>query len=147
MTLVETMMATLVTAVGVAGVAGLLVTSARTASLAELQSQATDLASAELETIRSLDYDLIGIAPTAPDFVASVDGLTTVTVVGDLIEPLEKVELDGEVFVIERSVTWVVVGADREAYKLVAVEVEFEGPSGRRQVVVQTGVHEGLSGG
>lgn len=147
-TLVETMVASLIMAVGVMGVVSLLITTARTASVADLQSAATDLAVAELETIRSLDYDLVGIAPTADGYVSAVGDLPTVTEpLGNVIEPLDVLELDGVVYVIERSVTWAPAAGQAQAYKLVEVTVEYETPAGTRQVEIQTGLHEGLTDG
>ena len=146
-TVVEMMVASFLLGLGVMGVAALLVTSARTAAIAEAQSDASALATGELEIIRSFDYALVGIDPSSDGYLPSVEGRPTVTESeGNLVEARDKLEVDGTVYGIERSVTWATVGADLEAYKIVRITVEWESRAGVRSLNVQTGLHEGLFG-
>lgn len=145
-TVIEMLVASFVLGIGVVGVAALLITSARTTSLAETQSDASALARSELEIVRSFDYDDVGIATTADGFVSKFDGRPTVTEsAGNLVEARGKVEVAETIFGIQRSVTWATVGRDERAYKIVVVIVEWETPAGPRTLQVQTGLHEGLT--
>lgn len=145
--IVEMLIASFVLGLGVMGVATLLVAGARTASIAEAQRDATAVTSGELEILRSLDYDTVGIDPSAKGYAPEVDGLPTVTEIGkNLVDPLGEVTVDGVVFNIERSVTWAKLGSDARAYKIVVVEVIWDTQSGQRSLTMQTGLHEGLTG-
>lgn len=141
------LVASFVLGLGVMGVATLLLTSARTASVAEAQRDATTVVSGELEIIRSLDYANVGIESSAKGYLPEVDGRPTVTETGkNLVEPLGQVTLDNVVFEIERSVTWASVGTDTRAYKIVVIDVVWAASSGQRSLTMQTGLHEGLAG-
>lgn len=145
-TVIEMLVASFVLGLGVMGVAVLLISSARTASLAETQSDASALARSELEIIRSFDYSEVGIATGASGYVPTFDGLPTVTEsAGNLVEALDKVAIDETTFGIQRSVTWATVGSDQKAYKIVVVIIEWSTPSGPRTLQVQTGLHQGLT--
>ncbi len=147
-TIIEMMVAPFVLRLGVVGVASLLVLSARTATLAEVQSDATAIAVREIETIRSLDYSTVGVAAESKGFLPVVDGLPTVTEsVDNLVAPIGETIIGDVVFGITRSVTWATVGEDEKAYKIVTVVVEWESSSGIESITVQTGVHDGMSGG
>ncbi len=146
-TVVEMMAAVFVLAIGVMSVSALLVTSARTAAIAEAQSDASALATGELEIIRSYDYGLIGIDPSSEGYTPSFEDRPTVTELdGNLVQAQDKVEFDDTVYGITRSVTWATVGDNREAYKVVRIDVFWESRAGSRSVTVQTGLHEGLFG-
>lgn len=146
-TIVEMLVASFILGLGIMGVAGLIVASSRNAGMAETQNDASALANGELEIIRSLDYDFVGIATSADGYVREVDGLPTVSeAAGNLVEPYNKVSVDDQTFVIERSVTWATVSDNREAYKIVRIVVFWETTAGSRSLTVQTGLHEGLFG-
>lgn len=145
-TVIEMLVASFVLGLGVVGVAALLISSARTTSLAEVQSDASALARSELEIIRSFDYNEVGIATAADGYVPTFDGLPTVTEsAGNLVEARGKVEVSETTFGIQRSVTWATVGRDEKAYKVVVVIVEWNTPAGPRTLRVQTGLHQGLT--
>lgn len=146
-TVVEMLAAVFVLAIGVMSVSALLVTSARTAAIAEAQSDASALATGELEILRSYDYALIGIDPSSEGYAPSFEDRPTVTEEdGNLVQAQDKVEVDDTVYGITRSVTWATVGENREAYKIVRIDVSWESRAGSRSVTVQTGLHEGLFG-
>lgn len=146
-TVVEMMVASFLLGLGVLGVTALLVSSARTAAIAEAQNDASALATGELEIVRSYNYELVGIDPSSDGYAAEVDDRPTVTERdGNLVDATEKVELDDTVYLIERSVTWATVGSNREAYKIVRIVVSWDTNVGVRSLTVQTGLHEGLFG-
>lgn len=145
-TIVEMLVSSFVLALGVLGVAALLSHSARTVAQADVQRDATSIATGELEIIRSLDYDMVGIEASAVGYTPTVEGLPTVTeAAGNLVEPVTKVVVNGVTFQIERSITWASIDSNRTAYKVAIVVVEWESPSGRQSISMQTGLHEGLS--
>lgn len=147
-TVVELLMASLIVGLGVMGVSGLFVASARSTAVAEHQADATDIATGELEIIRSLPYEDIGIATSAPGYVPTVDGRPTVTETGaNLVAPVGVVSRRGVDFQIERSVTWITAGVSDRSYKLVVVTVDWETEDGQRSIRLQTGVYEGASRG
>lgn len=143
-TIVEMLVTAFLLSVGVMGAVTVLATSARTTAVADTQGDATALASSELEVLRSLDYDVVGIEPSASGYLPTFDGLPTVTESTNLVEPLGEVIVDGVTFRVERSATWATVGLDTQAYKVVTVVVDWESTAGPRSIVVQTGLHEGL---
>jgi len=144
-TIVEMLAAIFILGVGVMGVATLMVASARTAAVAEAERDASVLATGEIEIIRSLDYELIGIDPSADGYAPTVEDRPTVTEPADnRIRPVETIEIGTRSFKVERSVTWASVGDNREAYKIVRVVVSWESNVGVRSHTVQTGLHEGL---
>ncbi len=148
MTIVELLVASLILGLGVMGVSALFVASARSATIAEVQADATDIAAGEIEVIRSLPYDQVGIATSASGYQPEVDGRPTVTEPGaNLITPEERVERDGDPFLVERSVTWMTPADPGAVYKLVLVRVSWETTAGTRQVELQTGLYEGAGRG
>jgi hypothetical protein len=143
-TIVEMLIATFILGVGVVGAASLFVASAESVSVSRGQADATDIATGEVEVIRSWPYETVGIDVASDGYVPTVDGRQTITEPsGNRVEPNEIVERDGVDYVIERSVTWAVVGADPQAYKVVTVTVTWQAPGGERSVTVQTGRYEG----
>lgn len=145
-TVVELLVASLLLGVGVLGVAGLFVASARSTSVVESQADATDIATGEIELIRSLPYEEIGIAVSAPGYQPQVDGRPTVTEAGgNRVFPTGTVSRDGIDFGIERSVTWIEAGTSGRSYKLVVIDVTWRTASGDRSVTLQTGLYEGTT--
>jgi hypothetical protein len=147
-TVVEMLVASFLLGVGVMGVAVLFVASARSGAVADRQADATDVASGELEIIRAMAYDEVGIASDADGYVPIVDGRPTVTEPGpNLVLPLGTANRDGITYDIERSVTWVEAGTTGTEFKTVVVSVRWDSTAGERQVTLQTGLYEGSSGG
>ncbi len=139
-TIVEMLVATFILGVGVMGAASLFVASAESASVSRSQADATDIATGDVEEIRSWPFDAVGIDVTADGYVPVVEGRQTVSEPTDnRVEPTETVERDGVEFEVDRSVTWARVGADRQAYKIVTVTVTWQAHGGERSVTVQTG--------
>lgn len=145
--IVEVLVSVFVLSIGVLGALSLLVSSSRAAGVADVRSAATDLAAAELETIRSLDYEIVGISIAASGYVPDVDGRPTVTEATNAVEPLGDVVREGTRFSIQRSVVWETVGAERQAFKIVSVVVSWDSTAGRAEIELQTGLHPGLANG
>ena len=147
-TVVEMLVATFLLGVGVMGVAALFVASARSVAVADRQADATDVASGELEIIRSMAYDEVGIASDADGYVPTVDGRNTVTEPGlNLVLPLGSTLRDGTTFDIERSVTWAPAGATGQEFKTVIVTVRWDSSAGERTVTIQTGLYQAVGSG
>ena len=141
------LMAVFILALGVVGIASLFIASTRLGTVASVERDASDVASTELEIVRSASFDSIGISPSAAGYRAQVDGLPTVTEEdANVVEPMGAVAIDGVDFVITRSVVWATLGADTNAYKIVTITVEWQTVAGQRSIDLQTGIHEGLSG-
>jgi len=139
-TIVEMLMATFILGVGVVGAATLFVASAETVSVSRTQADANDIATSEIEVIRSWPYETVGIDLAADGYVPTVDGRQTVTGPSEnRVVPIDVVDRDGVDFEVDRSITWAVVGADPQAYKIVTVTVIWQAPGGERSVTVQTG--------
>lgn len=139
----ELLVASLILGLGVMAVSALFVASDRSGAAAQIQIDATDLASAEIEIIRSLPYDQVGIATGAPGYEPEVDGRPTVTEAGtNSVVGKEEVKRGDNVFVVQRSVTWMKTEVSGSAYKLVVIRVWWETSSGSRNVELQTGVYE-----
>lgn len=141
------LVASFILGLGVVGVASLMVASSRLGAVASADRDAAAVASAELEIVRSLAYETIGIATTAEGYVASVDDRPTVTESGDnVVEPVGVMTLGDTDFELARSVVWASVGSDDRAYKIVTIDVSWMTSSGVRSVTVRTGLHEGSTG-
>ena len=147
-TVVEMLVATFILGLGVMGVASLFVTGARSLEVSERQADATDVATSELEIIRALNYENLGIASSSDGYVPTFDGRETVTVdEKNLVEAISSITRAGTDFKVERSVTWAVVGSNKRAYKIIVVTVRWGTPAGERSVSTQTGRYEGTAGG
>ncbi len=141
LTVVEMLVATMIVALGVVGASSVFVLSARSTAAAGTRSDAATVLASEIEAIRALPYEAIGIGPSQPGYEAIVDGRTTVTTGTAAVEPTGSVDVGGQVFEIDRAVTWVVVGTEREAYKLVRVTVNWRDAAGDHDVSAQTGIY------
>lgn len=140
LTVVEMLVATMIVAIGVVGASSVFVLSARSTAAAGTRSEAAAVLAADLESIRALPFDAVGIDPTSVGYVASVDGRPTVSGGADLVEPLEVVEVGDQEFRVARAVTWVTIGAEPEGYKLVRVTVSWTDSAGDHDIAAQTGI-------
>lgn len=146
-TVVEMLMATMILGVGVLGVSSLFVTSSRAGSTAEARTTAAEFVTAELERIRSWPFETVGVSPSAPGFVAAVDGRPTVVEEAEnRIVPEEVVERNGFDFEVERAVTWASLPGQPEAYKVVTVSVTWTAGGLAQSVTMQTGLYRGGGG-
>lgn len=142
-TVVEMLVASLVLAIGIAGIATVFVASADSVSLARQQAVASDLAAGEVEIIRALPYEHVGISVSADGYVGMFDGRRTVTEPSaNRVEPIGDTTQDGVDFEIRRSVTWESIGDDAEGYKVVTVSVRWAAVAPERSVTIQTGLFE-----
>lgn len=146
-TIFEMLVATFILGVAIAGTAGLLLSASQTSAASRHRTAATRLGVEELEAIRSMPFQAIGIATTDPAFVSEFRGEPTVSNPGEnRVEAAGVVESDGLEYQIERHVTWASVTAagllvDR-AYKTVTVGVTWLDRTGSHTVWHQTGIHE-----
>lgn len=140
LSLVEVIVATMIMGIGIAGAASVLATSSRTVAAADHRSQASSLATSEMESIRAMPYSLVRIDPTAVGYQASYGGRPTVTIAtaatdgpgldtGDpdidtlyddipvpdnlsfTVIPTSTIEVAGSDYTVIRHVTWAPVGS------------------------------------
>lgn len=130
----------MIVALGVVGASSVFVLSARSTAAAGTRSDAAAVLSSEMETIRALPYDAVGIDPSSPGYVVSVEGRATVSGGADVIAPMGAVEVGGQDFVVDRAVTWVVVGSEPQGYKLVRITVSWTDAAGDHDISAQTGI-------
>lgn len=140
-TLVEMLVASFILAVGIAGVATIFIASAESVAVVQGQADATDVATGEVEIIRSMPYGEVGISVAADGYEPVVAGRRTVTEAAtNRVEPLGQVIRAGVDFRIDRSVTWEPIGGNPDGYKVVSITVRWDAPAGERSVAVQTGL-------
>lgn len=105
------------------------------ATAADRRVQATALATSDIETLRSMPYERIGLAAGTAGFVPRFEGADTVEVDAPAFEPTAEVGANGTTFRIVRHVTWATVsptgGTDIiGGYKHLVVDVSWPGPRG-----------------
>ena len=105
------------------------------ATAADRRVQATALATSDIETLRSMPYERIGLAAGTAGFVPRFEGADTVEVDAPAFEPTTEVGANGTTFRIVRHVTWATVsptgGTDIiGGYKHLVVDVSWPGPRG-----------------
>ena len=117
--------------------------AARTAEAGELRTTASEIGVGEIERIRALPYDGVGIDPADPDHVSAFDGAPTVSNPGaDLVDPRDAIDVDGSTFDVVRHVTWqpIDVGGSpvAEGFKAVAVSVSWTDATGDHTIWHET---------
>jgi Tfp pilus assembly protein PilV len=149
--MVEVIVATMLLAVGVVAVVGSLGAASGAAATGRHRSEAARIAANELEAIRAMPYDLVGIAPSNADYVARFEGRPTVTEAGNRVTPRGEVSAGGITFEIRRQVTWggVEVGGSlfADAYKHATIVVTWADPAGDHALRLDSGFYEVASSG
>jgi hypothetical protein len=142
----EVLVTTMLLALGVGAVVGTLGAAGEATASGRHQSVAAGLASGELEAIRAVAYDDVGIAPSDPGYVPRFESRNTVTEAVNRVEPLDQVEVDGTTFDLRRHVTWspIDVGPTRiaEGYKRLTVIVTWEDGTGDHRLRLDSGLYE-----
>ena len=143
--IVEVMVATLLLSVGVLALLTSVGAAERATAAGDRRSIAVRMATGELEVIRSLPYDEIGIATGDAGHVARFEGRPTVTETHNRVEAIGRLIDGSTTFEVRRHVTWapVDVGGSRIAtgYKLATVIVTWTDPAGRHEVRQDTGLY------
>ena len=144
LSLLEVTVAIALLAMGVMATTSAVDSSSRAAGSGRYRTAATSVAERELETMRSLDYELIGLSPAAPGFVPDFDGHATVTADPAVISPTDVVSDEGIDFDVTRHVTWAAVTSSEgftvdDAYKLLTVVVAWT-DHGSRSVRLDAGI-------
>ena len=150
-TLVELLVTITVLAVGIVGVMQVLLGTMQVSSSTDARARATAIATGEVEALRGLPYESLGLAATAPGYRATFDGATTVTL-GEAqagTTPLgADVTHSGETFSVRRDVVWTdatIQGAapHDDVIKRVVVTVSWQERSGTRTVRQESTVYPG----
>ncbi len=144
MTLIEVVVAMALLASGVVGaVAGFDRVANATAAF-ERRGHATALAEREVESLRSMAYDAIGLSSSDPGYVAAFEGHPTVRVADAPAEPVSTEVEEGTEFTITRHVTWADLAAGGtstpNAYKRLTVIVTWEHGGSVDRVRLDSGV-------
>jgi hypothetical protein len=143
---VEMMVATLLLSVGALAVVASIGAAARATRAGELRSVAVQLAADELEAVRAVPFDQIGISTADPDYEIRFEGRRTVTETANRIEATGQIVIDQITFDLRRQVTWgaIEVGGARieEGFKQVTIIVTWTDPSGSHEVRQDTGIYD-----
>ena len=143
--IVEVLVATALLSVGVLVVLASIGAAERATAAGERRSAAVRLASDELESIRSLRYDDIGIAPSSDGYVPRFEGRPTVSGSVNRVEASGTTDDGATTFDVERHVTWsaIDVGGARidDGFKLVTVVVAWSDPAGDHRIRHDTGIY------
>lgn len=144
--IVEVMVATLLLSVGVLAVVTSLGAATRAARTGDLRSIAVRVAADELEVVRAMPFDQIGISAADPAYQLRFEGRSTVSEAVNRIGATGDVVIDDMAFDIRRHVTWrpIDVGGSRinEGFKLVTIVVTWTDPAGDHEVRQDTGIHD-----
>ena len=147
MSIPEVLVAALLLAVGVGGVVATLGTSGEAAATGRHQSTAAGIATGEVEVIRSVPYDEVGIAASSPGYVPRFEGRDTVTGAVNRVEATGTTTVDVITYELERHITWrdITVGGSPIArgYKQVTIIVSWSDGTGPHQVRLDSGRYEG----
>jgi hypothetical protein len=138
-TILEMVVAATLLAVGIFGVATVYLGTVRASSSADARSSATAVAAAEIEGLRAIPYDELGFSPADAGYVASFEGVPTVTLTAgtDQADPVAPVQIrKGISFSTVRHIVWRDATRDGvthvQAYKQVTVLTSWEEPSGSK---------------
>lgn len=150
-TLVELTVTMSVMSVGVLGLLRVSLGSMTVSVGANARTTATAVASSEIEAMRAVPYDDLGIALGATGFRSSFEGASTVVVSDevDQVEPTGSRVQDGLSFGVTRDVVWAAapLGISTEladtAYKRTVVQVSWTDQSGPHLVRQDAGVYPG----
>lgn len=146
----EVLVATMLLAVGVGAVVATLGAASVATAAGRHQSTAAGIASGELEAVRAVTYDGVGIAPASPGYVPRFEGRDTVTETGNRVVPVDEMTVDQTTFDLRRHVTWgdIDVGGTRiaEGYKRITIIVTWADGTGDHQLRLDGGIYE-VSGG
>ena len=147
----EVIVATMLLAVGVMAVVGTIGVALRATSSGERRQVATRIAEAEIEQLRSIPYDEVGISPASRLYQVSYEGRPTVTGTVNRVEPLTILEEDGLTYYVLRYVTWrpITAGGSRisQGYKSATISVIWIDGRSLRAVRLDTGLYEAGSNG
>lgn len=144
LSLIELMFAIFLLAVSVLALAGIATSSIASVRVARDQQQASDLASAEVEAARGIDFDLLAIdSATAPvPFVAPdpYDAEAPLSVIGAPLAHAETITQGAQTFSVLRWVTQAVNhrGTDQNPIKRLIVHVSWDDRGSTRQVTDST---------
>lgn len=166
--LVEIIVATMLMGIGIAGAASVLASSSRTSATADHRSQASHLATTEIETIRAMPYELVAIDPEAKGFETEFNGRETVTPDelgepaakesailsptgtvprSDIVTPYEELTIGDSIFTVFRHVTWAAAGPDtqpiKRSYKVINIIIRWTDSSGQHELQQETGLFSG----
>ena len=139
------MVATLLLAVGVLALLTSVGAAERATAAGDQRVVAVRLASGELEVLRSLPYDDIGIATGSSGYVPRFEGRPTVTGTVNRVDATGEVTEGSTTFSLRRHLTWrpIEVGGVRvdTGYKLATVIVSWTDAAGPHEVRQDTGLY------
>lgn len=149
-TLVEVIVALGLIAIMMTSLAGLFYASMRTAATANRRTEATGVATRELEAMRALPYPALGFYSNQG---AGSDGLGTTVILGPtapadvLFTPTGTSKPGPVTFAVSRFVVWGAANASNsEAYKRTRVRVSWTDDTGTHSVVQNSIVYPGSCG-
>lgn len=150
-TLVELTVTMSVMSVGVLGLLRVSLGGMAVSVGANARTTATAVAAGEIEAMRAVPYQDLGLAASATGFRSSFEGATTVVVASEVakVVPMGERQQDGLSFAITRDIVWAsaLIGAGPDiadsAYKRTVVQVDWTDQYGPHQVRQDAGVYPG----
>src|SRR4051812_23575638 len=141
-TLLEMVAALTVLSIGVLATTQVFLGSLKTAGLGEARTQATAIATREVEALRAVPYATLGFA--AGTTSAQFEGADTVFVTGGTAVATSGPEVvDGQPFGIARYIVWAANGSTPHAYKRVVSVVSWSDEAGTHTVRQDDAVYPG----
>ena len=132
MSLIEVVVALALMATGVMATISAMDGSTRAVAAVDHRSRAVLLAQAEVETLRSVPYEALGLSAAADGFQPTFEGRDTVTVAAQQVKPISDEAGTGVTYRVERDITWENVSlsdgtAVAAAAKRLTVQVSWPG--------------------
>lgn len=144
-TIVEIIVATMILSVGVLAVLTSFGSATKASSAADHRATAARIATSEIEAVRALSHDAVGIATSSPGYVSRFEGRDTVNDGPARVEGRSEVTVGTTRYEIRRYVTWAPIQVDAtriaRGYKHVTVVVGWSDAMGAHEVRLDSGVH------
>ncbi len=140
-TTAEVLVAGLLLSVGILATAQVVIGGLRASGTADRRTVAARVVDSQVERIRSLDYDTVGIDLADADAVGEFEGLTTVGSAMNPLDPVVEVAVDGTEYRVRRHVLAVPVGSDPDAYRRIVVIAGWSDDTGDHTHRVDTGLY------